>query len=239
MCPVISSNKTQLICQIAGNSGLIGGTLYPFDVQIKKTGYAIKRDIFTFTFMSSINSITPNTGIRLTLMLQYLKFTLLFYSIGSINGGTNVIITGNGFSPDSTTITLGTMKFTKNNAVIEYSKISLITNSASNLTVNLNVNVNGLDSICIVQSNCSYTFSLTSVPYISSVSPISVYGSTLVTIVGTQFGNDTIKLTVTLGDSYCNITTVNDTQILCLLNSLKVGYQNIIVNLKGLFKALF
>ena len=233
MCPVISSNKTQLICQIADNSGLIGGSVYPINVQIKNTGYAIKRDLFTLTFISSITSISPNMGIRLIFMLQYLEFILLFYSKGSINGGTNVTITGNGFSPDSTSITLGTMKFKKNNAVIEYSKISLITNSSSDSIVNLKVNVNGLDSICTVQPNCLYKFSSTSVPNISKVSPLSVSNSTLITIVGTQFGNDTTKLTVTIGDSYCNIKTVNDTQILCLLDSLRVGNQNIIVNLKG------
>ena len=68
MCPVISSNKTQLICQIADNSGLIGGSVYPINVQIKNTGYAIKRDLFTLTFISSITSITPNMGIRLIFM---------------------------------------------------------------------------------------------------------------------------------------------------------------------------
>ena len=59
------------------------------------------------------------------------------------------------------------------------------------------------------------------------------------TISGSQFGNDKTKLTVTIGNNNCNVTAASANSITCSLESLNVGQQNIIVNLKGKFLKYF
>ena len=61
-CPIISSNSTQIVCQIGPNSGLVTGTYYLIDARIHNTGIAIKGDLYTFQLMPSVTLISPNIG---------------------------------------------------------------------------------------------------------------------------------------------------------------------------------
>lgn len=105
--------------------------------------------------------------------------------------------------------------------------------------INVTVNVNGVEAACLMNLNCAYQFSPIHVPIVTDVSPKNVSRSTIITLSGTSFGNDTTKLSVKVGSSNCNVTFVNDTKIECLLESLKVGRQPVAINLKGLFYEYF
>ena len=130
------------------------------------------------------------------------------------------------------------MTFTKDTAAISYSQISLITSAVNiglndSFTVNVTVFVNGIEVACNIESNCSFNFSSDMVPIVTNVTPLNVSSSSVITIDGTQFGNVTKKLIVTIGSSNCNVTMATDSQIQCLLDSLKVGLQPVIVKLIG------
>ncbi|GAX81121.1 hypothetical protein CEUSTIGMA_g8555.t1 [Chlamydomonas eustigma] len=103
----------------------------------------------------------------------------------------------------------------------------------------IRVKVNEVPSACAANSSTSCTFSFSSslTPTITSVSPSSVIsfnGSTAVpiTITGT-FLSATINTTVvTVGTTACNVTAVSSTQITCSLgNRVMSGVQTVNVNI--------
>lgn len=94
----------------------------------------------------------------------------------------------------------------------------------------MSVNVNGVSARC---SNCNYEFSSSIAPKLSSITPTSVSDITTITIQGSQFGTDASKINVKIGSDFCTVTDLNDTQIKCTLNALRLGSQAVVVNLNG------
>ena len=230
-CPIISSTSTELVCQISTNSGLLAGVSYSIQIQIANIGNAIHKNINSFKFIPSITSITPNIGINIFYLVKLIIYSIL--QTGSSNGGTSVQISGDGFLIDSAVVSLGGITYSKSNTNfnISYSSISLITSSSAVGSNSIAVYVNGVQAICSASSNCNYQFSSNVAPTILAISPTSVSSSSIMTITGSQFGTDITKLTVTIGNSNCNITAVTVNSITCSLNSLNVGQQGVVVNL--------
>ena len=168
---------------------------------------------------------------------NYISISLFFSTLGSSSGGTKINIIGNGFSNTSTIVYFADMKFTNSNASITDSQITFMTNpqyinvNSTSLDVNFTVIVNGIESVC--QTNCVFTYSSNSIPIVTNVYPLNFSNSSIITINGILFGNDTTNITVKIGTSNCNVTTVNDTEIKCFLESLNIGKQNVIVNFKS------
>ena len=159
------------------------------------------------------------------------KFSL----IGSSNGGTTITISGSGFSNNSTIVYFGATKFTNYNATITDSKISFITKpqylNSNSSDVNFTIIVNGIQAVC--QAFCVFTYSSNSIPTVTNVFPSNFSNPSIITINGTLFGNNKTDVIVKIGTSNCNVTSVNDNEIKCFLESLNIGEQNVIVNFKS------
>ena len=92
---------------------------------------------------------------------------------------------------------------------------------------------NGIKAACSVASGCTYVFSSTITPNISSISPTTVNGSTLMTLTGSNFVSQSSLVNVIIGNQLCSTLTATATQITCQLNGLNLGNQNVLLNIKG------
>ncbi len=154
---------------------------------------------------------------------------------GSSNGGTIIVIDGDGFFPDYTVIQIGGMVYTKSNANISYSKISLVTESSSVGIYAITIFVNGVSAVC--STNCSFEFSSVLAPTVSSVFPTNFSAATMITINGNKFGDDMSIINVTIGQSNCIVNYISAQNITCYLSNLNVGKQYINVYLNGKYFA--
>ena len=214
-CNVSYANETLATCtpvpHIAGPTRV--------SVHIDGIGYAITpvtdSDIFTYDVI--IDSVTPVTG--------------------SVFGGNKVTITGKGFPtlfPNSKHFHVlidSNPCFITSSSLTE---VTCISQPHSPDTVNVTVVVNGVSD----QIEDSYTYSINSTLTISSVSPPSgpVRGGTQLTIVGSNFVND---ITVNIGGSVCNITSLTVTEIQCTTAMHQPGVYDIIVTSSTLGRAVY
>jgi plastocyanin len=77
LCKIINSSQTQLTCKIGKNSNLTPSKLYSVEILRKNYGYALKADNFQISFIPVITSLSFNQG--------------------SLAGGTQLKIMGDGF----------------------------------------------------------------------------------------------------------------------------------------------
>ena len=101
------------------------------------------------------------------------------------------------------------------------------------LNSQVEVLINGIPASCRSR-RCSFKFSPEVTSKIVSISPsIGGQDSTPITIYGTGFTDDINNVTVTIDDSPCNITSLNDTVIYCVPTPNVAGPQNISVHVDG------
>ena len=217
-CNVSYANETLVICTPVPHTA--GPTRV--SVHIDGIGYAstpvIDSDIFTYDVI--IDSVTPDTG--------------------SVFGGNKVTITGTGF-PTMMSVFPNSKHFhvliDSNPCFITSSsltEITCISQPHSPDTVNVTVVVNGVSD----QIEDSYIYSINSTLTISSVSPPSgpVRGGTQLIIVGSNFAND---ITVNIGGSVCNISSLTATEIQCTTAMHQPGVYDIIVTSSTLGRAVY
>uniref|UniRef100_A0A7N4NVE6 Fibrocystin-L n=1 Tax=Sarcophilus harrisii TaxID=9305 RepID=A0A7N4NVE6_SARHA len=127
---------------------------------------------------------------------------------GSTQGGTALIITGNGFSPANTTVTIGNQlcKIVS----ITPSEIHCNTPASSPATVEVRILINSFASPPL-----SFTYSQDDTPYLKDVLPDRGPPGTEIEIIGSSFGFDVSEVMVTTDDIQCNITMVNDSVLRC------------------------
>ena len=154
--------------------------------------------------------------------------------LGSISGGTKVTITGSGFIPRSTYVRIGQNNYYNNDALntnITYTQIVLTTSANSNGTNLIVVNSNSVQAVCL--TDCTFSYSQSITPKLSTVAPNSVNTSSLITITGTSFGSDLNSVNIQIGSQNCVASTVTDQAITCNLAGLNLGNQNVAVNIIG------
>ncbi|XP_063307204.1 fibrocystin-L-like [Pelobates fuscus] len=134
----------------------------------------------------------------------------LITSSGSIQGGTVLVIKGNGFnSINDTKVTIGGLSCPITS--IAAGEIHCLTPAAASAaTKNVNIIVQ-----TIRYTSLRFTYSETETPTVTSVLPPTGPSGALITVSGTRFGTDSTQVTVTVGDTICNITSINDTQLQC------------------------
>ena len=93
-CNLTSSSATQLVCQLGANSGLYANFNYNLEVLVKGKGYALQGDTFQLQFTPKVDSLSATTG--------------------SVAGGTQLIISGDGFIPESTLVIIGDTAYYNN-----------------------------------------------------------------------------------------------------------------------------
>ncbi|KAI8520672.1 Fibrocystin-L [Branchiostoma belcheri] len=191
------------------------GTYLPIALSVTNGGRALTEITRTqdrsFVLLSNIDSVTP--------------------AMGSLAGGTRVVITGNGFS-SSTQVTVAdqacnivTVTYTKivcKTSAHQSRKRSTSQNVAGQVTVSQSINGVTMQVACT--SNCGYTYAVSATPTVTAVEPTQVSGAVNeLRINGTLFGTEASNVTISVGSEECVITHIEDDFILCDLAAVQVG----------------
>ena len=214
-CSVLSSSDSVITCQIDEKASPKAGVENDVSVHVMGRGDALmslhnetQRMFLLHSFVASIN---PDRG--------------------SMKGGTDITITGSGFSEGETEVLI---KKTPCDIVsLTYSRVVCKTRNRNKGKFPLSVSVNGRQSLC--QTQCEYTYSPDATPQIDSVSPKVVSNSgTKVTIFGKGFGEGVEKIDRLLfGSEPCSPTSVSDSQIVCTSGNVGAGTNYIILVIGG------
>ncbi|XP_028646739.2 fibrocystin-L-like [Erpetoichthys calabaricus] len=135
---------------------------------------------------------------------------------GSILGGTTLLITGNGFYPNYTTVTVGGILCAITNITTSEVKCTTAANNQGNANVNIQV-------LSTVYPPLYFMYSMDSTPVISSVDPSTGSSGTNISISGSGFGSVADDIVVTIGGTPCALLEVNDTEVQCTLGSHSGG----------------
>uniref|UniRef100_H2YG49 Uncharacterized protein n=1 Tax=Ciona savignyi TaxID=51511 RepID=H2YG49_CIOSA len=143
---------------------------------------------------------------------------------GSVEGGTIITISGNGFVSDGLSVSVG-----GNNCPVTMATFgSIVCTTAAHSAASVDVVVTSQGSAF---PTMSYEYSAMATPKVSSATPAEGLSGEAVALAGSAFGTVVADTTVTLGDVVCNVTAVTDTQIDCTLGSRQGGAAPIKVNL--------
>ena len=145
-------------------------------------------------------------------------------------------ISGDGFSTSLTSVVLDLTRYSlaNANAQITYTSIVLTTQLDQSGTFPIRTSVNGVSAVC--NTNCDFTFSSSSTPTLSSITPTTLSASNVdFTISGTLFGTDMSKVHVKIGQVTCQVTSTIDTAIVCTLPNLNLGSQTVSVLIDGIY----
>ncbi|XP_061189118.1 fibrocystin-L-like [Saccostrea echinata] len=186
-CTVSSSSATQIVCSLGVSAA--GAKAVVVDV----TGKGVSTNTNQFTYGLAIGSISPSSG--------------------SLGGGQEVTITGNGFSTQTAVTICGK----------PCTIISSATQSNTQFVCSTPANPAGAcDVVASEGSETStktggYTYDSSVTPTITSVNPTygGTAGGTSVTITGTGFGNSAAAVSVKIGGVTCAINTISDTSVTC------------------------
>lgn len=221
-CPLFFSSTDKLICKLTtGASNLLINTKYQLNLLVKNIGFANYNESFQLMFSPSITSMSPN--------------------LGSIAGGTLVTLEGYGFSQYMSIVfesQSGDYQFYISEIVDKkFQKITFKTPAM--LDEVFNVHVYSMRTEVLTTNQLTFTYSTEISPKIDSVYPLEIDTSSLITIDGINFGNESSNVSVRIGSEECEILNVNETEINCQLNGLNLGPQNILVNINGNYKMNF
>ncbi|CAF4352540.1 unnamed protein product, partial [Rotaria magnacalcarata] len=169
----------------------------------------------------------------------------LFIHLGSILGGTQVTINGNGFAPANTRVIIGRIDYTSQ-STITYSQIIFTTPSVpSNLYINQAIPVTiliGTNRAICSSATCMFQWSTSDTPFIDSVSPTAITGTQILTLTGRNLAaNPTAAIPsnthVSINGTSCNVTSITNSTILCQISGAAAGNYSILVSIDGVGNA--
>ena len=142
---------------------------------------------------------------------------------GSVEGGTDILITGQGFKcPDgiSVQVMIGDLRCNVTN--YNYTDIECVTEAVdSPRELNLSVWCGSADMSAMCISGCLYSYSLEHTPMVTAVTPSAYSGEMMVTIDGSGFADQPEDNKITVGGSYeCTPVSATSSQIVCYLSAL-------------------
>jgi hypothetical protein len=167
---------------------------------------------------------------------------LFFIPLGSIFGGTQVTIDGDGFTPAETRVILGSIELTSQ-AIITYSQIIFTTPlPPSNSYISRNISVTiliGTNTAVCLASTCAFQYLPSLAPYVDSVTPTAISGSQTLTLTGRNLAaNPSASVPanthVTINGSPCNVTSITNSTISCQIAGVAAGTYPIVVSIDGI-----
>ena len=220
VCEVSAATETSIRCSLTSGTTLTVGTYYPVKVVIGNRGKALmtirKDQNRLFALLPSVTSVSPNSG--------------------SLNGGSLISISGDGFSETTAMVSISIGSLPCNIKYVNVSYIECETTNGYDHLANVTVTVNnGHPIVSVCEGSCEYQYSPAETPVISSVRPANVAStSSELTLSGTGFGYDSARVMV--GDTECITSDVTDVRIVCDVTGAIVGAQtlSVVIPEKGL-----
>ena len=209
-CDVISSTDTKIICRInIANSPPIN-TPMRISLHVNNRGRAL------------INIPSP-TNETLKMRPVVSSFTP---TEGSAGGGTKVTIKGAGFTGNSATVTIGSFECAITN--MTYVDIKCTTGKVSTLASNtwpVRVHINSELAVCnLTSAGCDFNYNLTATPEVNEIPNRQItQQSQELTLHGDKFGSSSFDIAISVGPAPCNISTLNDTHISCVVEGVPAG----------------
>ena len=166
------------------------------------------------------------------LVTLYPVMTSVEPSGGSLQGGTEIVISGTGFSnyeDSGTGLSEYEVSIGGSACSVEYVSFDGIVCETSPASIagvyNVTVIQRDVELSCSVPGQCSYEYSQELTPEVSAIAPLEVIGdsSSLITLTGSSFSETLLENTVTFGDFTCNVLDANSTSITCSLQPVPVG----------------
>ncbi|XP_019323389.2 fibrocystin-L isoform X1 [Panthera pardus] len=129
---------------------------------------------------------------------------------GSIAGGTPLVITGNGFYPGNTTVTVGDEPC----EIISVNSSEVSCSSPAGMVgrVDVKISVN-----TVAYPPLSFTYTLEDTPLLREIDPRTGPPGTQIQITGSNFGIDILEISVMINNIQCNVTMVNDSVLQCII----------------------
>ncbi|XP_045037491.2 fibrocystin-L [Desmodus rotundus] len=129
---------------------------------------------------------------------------------GSIGGGTTLVVTGNGFHPGNTTVSIGD------------EPCQIISASSSEVYCRTPAGTAGRVSVKIFVNEVAYpplsfTYALEDTPLLREIVPSTGPPGTKIQITGSNLGTDILDISVMINNIRCNVTMVNDSVLQCIV----------------------
>ncbi|MEE6507574.1 hypothetical protein FKM82_026763 [Ascaphus truei] len=222
-CTVSYADENSVTCNVDPQNTMSVGTAEIVSLTVNNLGNAIntltEEMARRFALLPHIESVTPSDG--------------------SFTGYTRLTIHGSGFSDTkgSTRVTIAGLDCAI--VSVNYTDITCDTLPGNSHNVDVKVDVNGIPTQC--KGSCSFSYTSTVTPVISSIPPTITHNTSTFDIHGVGFGTSVDDIIIYLGDMQLEALYVSDTNISCIINPIPAGdyVVKVIVLSKGLASGRF